>query len=58
MVEVYFYFIKNYFIYYFRSRTDKPFPAYEKLANIFCVDLASGKAAKTPTDVIEDIYQI
>ena len=49
--------LKNYFIYYFRSRTDKPFPAYEKLANIFGVDPASGKAAKTPTDVIEDIDQ-
>nr|XP_048325378.1 uncharacterized protein LOC125421218 [Ziziphus jujuba var. spinosa] len=38
-----------------KSWRDKPFPIYERLANIFGKDRATGHGAQTPIDLVNDI---
>ncbi|PON79552.1 hypothetical protein TorRG33x02_235610 [Trema orientale] len=37
---------------------DKPFPLYERLANIFGANYGTGKGAETPADVVDELDQI
>ncbi|PON75912.1 hypothetical protein PanWU01x14_038630 [Parasponia andersonii] len=40
------------------SWRDKPFPLYERLANIFDADYATSKGAKSLVDIVDELDQI